>query len=78
MSGYKIELNWDMVDDIVVGQLKDTYDCFMKDLERPNHVFVYGDHEADRIEIQKRIDALKLMLDWYVTPEQLQKWGFDA
>lgn len=78
MSGYKIELNWNMVGDIVVGQLKDTYDNFMKDLERPNNVFVYGDHEADCVEIQKRIDALKLVLEWYANTEELQKWGFDA
>jgi hypothetical protein len=78
MSGYKIELNWDMVDEIVVGQLRNTWETLKSDLGAGNHVFVYGDQEADDIEIQKHIDALELVLKWYATPEQLKDMGLDA
>ena len=81
MSSYKIELNWEMVDEIVVGQLRNTWETLKKDLGAGNHVFVYGDPEADDAEIQKRIDALEVVLDWYGTPEQLEQlkdMGFNA
>ena len=78
MSGYKIELNSDMVDGIVVSQLRDTWNSFKKDLGAGNHVFVWGDQEADDAEIQKHIDALELILKWYATPEQLKEMGLDA
>jgi hypothetical protein len=75
MSGYKIELNWEMVDEIVVGQLRDTLECWKEDLGAGNHVFVWGDQEADDAQIQKHIDALELILKWYATPEQLKDMG---
>lgn len=78
MSGYKIELNWDMVDEIVVGQLRKTYDTLADDLGRGRHIFVYGDQEADDAEIQKHIEAFELILKWYATPEQLKEMGLDA
>jgi hypothetical protein len=78
MSGYKIELNWDMVDSIVVGQLRDTWETLKSDLGANNHVFVWGDQETDDVEIQKHIDALELILKWYATPEQLKDMGLEA
>jgi hypothetical protein len=67
----KIELNWEMVDEIVISQLRDTRDSLKSDLGQGSHVFVWGDTEADDIEIQKHIDATELLLKWYATPEQL-------
>jgi hypothetical protein len=75
MSGYKIELNWEMVDEIVVGQLRSTWETLKRDLGAGNHVFVYDDPVADDAEIQKRMDALELILKWYATPEQLKDMG---
>ena len=40
-----------------------------------DHVFVYGDQEADDIEIQKHIDSLDTLIDWFATPEQLEENG---
>ena len=77
MSGYKIELNWDMVDSIVVGQLRSTWETFKDDLGTNNHVFVYGDQEADDVEIQKHIDALELVLKWYANSDQLKDMGLE-
>jgi hypothetical protein len=73
MSGYKIELNFEMVDKIVFDELFDTWKRLKSDLGAGNHVFVWGDEEADDIEIQKHIDALELLLNWYGTPNQLQE-----
>lgn len=78
MSSYKIELNWKMVDEIVVSQLRSTWETFADDLGHGRHIFVYGDPEADDIEIQKHIEALELILKWYATPEQLKEMGLDA
>ena len=75
MSGYKIELAWDMVDSIVVGQLRSTWENLKDDLGANNHVFVYGDQEADDAEIQRHIDALEVVLKWYSTPDQLKDMG---
>jgi predicted metal-binding protein len=38
-------------------------------------VFVYGDQEADDIEIQKHIDSLDKLINWFGTPEQLEECG---
>lgn len=77
MSGYKIELTWDMVDSIVVGQLRDTWEGLKADLGANNHVFVWGDQEADDAEIQRHIDALEVVMKWYSTPDQLKDMGLE-
>ena len=77
MSGYKIELNWDMVDNIVVGQLRETWEGLKADLGANNHVFVWGDQEADDAEIQRHIDALEIVLKWYTTSDQRKEMGLE-
>ena len=75
MSKITVELDWETVDNVVVGQLRDTWERLKTDLGAGNHVFVWGDSEADDAEIQKRIDALELILKWYSTPAQLADMG---
>lgn len=75
MSGYKIDLTYEMVDNIIVSQLRSTWQTLKDDLGNARWIFVWGDQEADDIEIQKRIDALELMLKWYSTPDQLKEMG---
>lgn len=77
MSKYKIELTWDMVDSIVIDQLRNTWETLKDDLGKGRHVFVYGDHEADDVEIQKHIDALELVLKWYANSDQLKDMGLE-
>ena len=36
-------------------------------------IFEWEDIKHDKAEIQKRIDALELLLDWYCTPDQLEE-----
>lgn len=78
MSKISVELDWETIDNIVVGQLRDTWEGLKKDLGANNHVFVWGDQEADDAEIQKRIDALELMLAWYSTPDQMKALGLES
>lgn len=72
MSKYTVELDWETVDNIVVGQLRSTWETLKQDLGAGKHVFVWGVPEEDDAEIQKHIDALELLLKWYATPEQLK------
>ena len=75
MSEYKIDLTYEMVDNIIVSQLRSTWETLKDDLGNARWIFVWGDQEADDVEIQKRIDALELMLKWYATPDQLKEMG---
>ncbi len=75
MSKVTVELDWDTIDGIVVGQLRDTWQNLKSDLGAGKWVFVWGDQEAEDAEIQKHIDALELILTWYATPAQLAEMG---
>jgi hypothetical protein len=75
MTKITVELDIEQFDTMVVNELIRTREAFLNDLGANNHVFVWDDQEADDIEIQKRIDALELLLKWYATPEQLANIG---
>ena len=68
MTKISVELDIEQFDKLVVGELIRTRAQFLNDLGANNHVFVYGDQEADDIEIQKHIDAIDLLLEWYRVP----------
>jgi hypothetical protein len=65
---FTIDIDYEMADKIVYKSLKDSRDAFLKDLGSSSNVFVYGDPEADDAVIQKHIDALNLLLEWYRIP----------
>lgn len=75
MNKVTVELGWDTIDSIVVGQLRDTWESLKNDLGKGNHVFAWGDTEQDDALIQKHVDALELILKWYATPAQLAEMG---
>ena len=75
MSKISVELDWETVDHIVVEQLRNTWEALKDNLGNGDWVFVWGDQEADDAEIQKRIDALEVVLKWYSTPDQLKEMG---
>ena len=75
MSKITVELDIEQFDTMVVNELIRTREAFLNDIGANNHVFVWDDQEADDIEIQKRIDALELLLKWYATPNQLANIG---
>ena len=73
MGKVTVELDIDQFDKLVVEELIRTRDAFLNDLGANNHVFVYGDSEADDIEIQKHIDSLDDLIRWFGTPEQVKR-----
>jgi len=75
MSKISVELELETVDNIVVDQLRNTWETLKGDLGANHHIFVWDDQEADDVEIQKHIDALELILKWYSTPDQLVEMG---
>jgi hypothetical protein len=70
---FTIDLDWEMVDKIVVKQLMSTRQCFLEDLGTKANVFFWDKPEEDDAEIQKHIDAIDLLLTWYATDEQLKE-----
>ena len=73
MTKISVELDVDQFDKLVVEELIRTRAGFLNDLGANNHVFVYGDQEADDVEIQKHIDSLDDLIKWFGTPEQVKK-----
>jgi hypothetical protein len=66
MSDYNVKLSWEQVDKISFDNLKETRETFVRDLNTPNaNIFFFDDDEKDKPEIQKYIDALDLLIDWY-------------
>lgn len=78
MSKINVELDWETVDNIVVGQLQYTRESLKADIGAGKNVFAWGDQEQDDAEIQKHIDALELLLKWYATPSQLKDMGLES
>jgi hypothetical protein len=70
-----MEVDWEIIDSIMVGQLRETWENLKGSLGNADWIFVWGDQEADDAEIQKRIDALEIVLKWYSTPDQLKEMG---
>jgi len=75
MSKISVELDLEIVDNIVVEQLRNTWESLKNDLGAGSGVFVWGDQEADDVEIQKHIDAVEIVLKWYSTPDQMKEMG---
>jgi hypothetical protein len=80
MSKFTIDIDYELADKITAQSLLETYQNFkdrIGEIEaggRPA-IFEWEDIEHDKAEIQKRIDALELLLDWYCTPDQLKEMG---
>lgn len=78
MTKISVELDYETVDNIVQGQLVETWATLKEDLGAGRHIFVFGDQEADDAMIQRHIDALELLLTWYSTPDQLKALGLES
>ena len=73
MTKISVELDIEQFDKLVVGELIKTRAQFLNDLGANNHVFVWGDQEADDAEIQKHIDSVDQLIKWFGTPEQIKE-----
>jgi len=73
MTKISVELDNEQFDKLVVEELIRTRQTFLNDLGANNHVFVWGDQEADDAEIQKHIDSVEQLIKWFGTPEQVKR-----
>lgn len=73
MANVQINLTDELIDSIVVKQLQECRSVFLSDLGQNNSVFAWDDPEEDDKEIQKHIDALDIILNWFATPAQLKE-----
>lgn len=74
MTSVMVELDYETVDKIIFKQLKESRDSFAEDLASiknnvPRNIFFWGKDDEDAAEIQKHIDALDVLLEWYRIPE---------
>jgi hypothetical protein len=65
-----VKLTYEQIDKIMVDQMEETRDQFLLDMESIDrginmNFFFYNDNVADRVEMQKHVDALNLLLSWY-------------
>jgi hypothetical protein len=61
-----IQLEYEQVDAIVIGELKSTYYTMQQDYEKESGMRVFvNDVEEDRKRIKKYMKALKMIIDWY-------------
>jgi len=73
MHKVEVTLTSEQFDTMVVEELIRSRVAFLNDLGANNHVFVWGDQEADDAEIQKHIDSLDQLIKWFGTPEQIKE-----
>lgn len=63
-----IDLNIEQVSRMVYQDLLDTRECFLEDLENGSAAVFSTAEVYDRILIEKHIEALDLILEWYRDP----------
>jgi hypothetical protein len=75
MTKISIDLDYEVIDEIVQGQLVRSWEALKDDLGAGRNIFVWGVFLADDVEIQKHLDAFELLIKWYSTPDQLRELG---
>lgn len=65
-----IQLDGEQVSRLVYRELLDTRECFLADMERDNPCIFSMNEVYDKLLIQKHIDALDVILEWYRDPAE--------
>ena len=63
-----IQLDTEQISRMVFAELKQTRDQFLEDMERDRPAIFSMNEIYDKIVIQKHIDAIDLLLEWYRDP----------
>ena len=77
-----IDIDYETADKVTFESLKEAYINFKSYLDmieaggRP--MIFEWEAEADKVEIQKHIDAFDVVLSWYCTPDQLEELLIDV
>lgn len=64
-----LELDPTQIGRIVYADLVDTRDAFLDDMESDEPAVFSHNEVYDKMQIQKHIDAIELLLEWYREPE---------
>ena len=79
---FTIDIDYELADKITAQNLIETYQNFkdrISEIEAGGRPMIFEwEAEADKVEIQKHIDALELLLSWYCTPDQLKELLIDV
>lgn len=63
-----IQLDGEQVSHLVYRELLDTRECLLEDMERDSPCIFSMNEVYDKMLIQKHIDALDLIIEWYRDP----------
>lgn len=63
-----IQLDIEQVSRMVYQDLLETRDCFLQDMEADGPAVFSSNEVYDKMQIQKHIDALDVILEWYRDP----------
>lgn len=63
-----IDLDLDQISRLVYNELLETRDCFLQDMEADGPAVFSMNEVYDKMQIQKHIDALDVILEWYRDP----------
>lgn len=63
-----IDLDLDQISRLVYNELLVTRDCFLQDMEADGPAVFSMNEVYDKMQIQKHIDALDVILEWYRDP----------
>jgi len=63
-----IELDCEQISNMVFADLKQTRDQFLEDMESDRPAIFSMNEIYDKMVIQKHIDAIDLLLEWYRDP----------
>lgn len=63
-----IQLDCEQIARMVFSELQETRDQFLEDMESDQPMVFSHNEIYDKMQIQKHIDALDLILDWYRDP----------
>jgi hypothetical protein len=79
MNKFTLELEWDVVDSIVVQILKNQYSALKEDLDRRrNDEDTLGIFYADKVEdvacIWRHLDSLKIILSYNMSHKDFEEW----
>jgi hypothetical protein len=70
----QMELEADTVSEIVARELIQQRQWMIEAMREESPMMFHTNPEEDRVEIQKHIDAMTLLMGFFATPNELTEW----
>jgi hypothetical protein len=74
----EININADKIGEIVARELIQHRMYLRSSFEQDRPMMFHANPEEDKIEIQKHIEAMTLLLGYFATPSELKEWEDNA